>query len=735
MPICIDEKQKLFTLHTLHTTYQMAADEYNLLRHLYYGPKAEGCAFYLHVPADRGYAMQIPDAKNDRLYSPDVIPQEYPSQGSADMRSPAFAIINADGSCVSDLRYKSYRVLDGKYTLPRMPHVHISDEEMNNLPENERPETLAITLEDPISHVEVELLYGVFPAEDVITRAAVVKNVGNETFTIRKALSANLDFSFGRFDVITFYGRHAMERNLHRLEVGHGIFEIGSRRGASSHQYNPLMILADETADEISGSCYAMELVWSGGFTGCLEKDQFDQTRWQMGHMDGHFSYPLKAGETFTAPEVILTYSEHGFEQLSLNLHNTIRKHVLTGPWKDRVRPLLLNSWEACYFDFDGDTIRSIAREAKDLGFEMIVVDDGWFGKRDDDTTSLGDWSVNEEKLGCTLPQLIRDIRAMDMKFGIWIEPEMISEESELFKAHPDYALSVPGRAPVIGRNQLVLDFSRKEVVDAIFDQFCEIFAEEVPDYIKWDFNRSLSESFSKNADDQGRVFYDFMLGTYDLLSRFREKWPDILIEGCAGGGGRFDAGMLYYTPQIWCSDNTDAVDRVRIQYGTSFGYPSYSMGAHVSVSPNEQNGRVTPLATRAAVAMAGTFGYELDPRKMTDEEKAMVREQTDAYRKYAPLTLSGDYLRLTDPFRDHVGAWEICAADGSEALVTAVTLEIHGNAPQNYIRLRRLTPGAVYRDEESGREYSADMLMYAGLPVPREMFEYASHVWHFVRV
>ena len=735
MPICIDEKQKLFTLHTLHTTYQMAADEYNLLRHLYYGPKAEGCAFYLHVPADRGYAMQIPDAKNDRLYSPDVIPQEYPSQGSADMRCPAFAIINADGSCVSDLRYKSYRVLDGKYTLPRMPHVHISDEEMNNLPENERPETLAITLEDPISHVEVELLYGVFPAEDVITRAAVVKNVGNETFTIRKALSANLDFSFGRFDVITFYGRHAMERNLHRLEVGHGIFEIGSRRGASSHQYNPLMILADETADEISGSCYAMELVWSGGFTGCLEKDQFDQTRWQMGHMDGHFSYPLKAGETFTAPEVILTYSEHGFEQLSLNLHNTIRKHVLTGPWKDRVRPLLLNSWEACYFDFDGDTIRSIAREAKDLGFEMIVVDDGWFGKRDDDTTSLGDWSVNEEKLGCTLPQLIRDIRAMDMKFGIWIEPEMISEESELFKAHPDYALSVPGRAPVIGRNQLVLDFSRKEVVDAIFDQFCEIFAEEVPDYIKWDFNRSLSESFSKNADDQGRVFYDFMLGTYDLLSRFREKWPDILIEGCAGGGGRFDAGMLYYTPQIWCSDNTDAVDRVRIQYGTSFGYPSYSMGAHVSVSPNEQNGRVTPLATRAAVAMAGTFGYELDPRKMTDEEKAMVREQTDAYRKYAPLTLSGDYLRLTDPFRDHVGAWEICAADGSEALVTAVTLEIHGNAPQNYIRLRRLTPGAVYRDEESGREYSADMLMYAGLPVPREMFEYASHVWHFVRV
>ncbi len=735
MPICIDEKQKLFTLHTLHTTYQMAADEYNLLRHLYYGPKAEGCAFYLHVPADRGYAMQIPDAKNDRLYSPDVIPQEYPSQGSADMRCPAFAIINADGSCVSDLRYKSYRVLDGKYTLPRMPHVHISDEEMNNLPENERPETLAITLEDPISHVEVELLYGVFPAEDVITRAAVVKNVGNETFTIRKALSANIDFSFGRFDVITFYGRHAMERNLHRLEVGHGIFEIGSRRGASSHQYNPLMILADETADEISGSCYAMELVWSGGFTGCLEKDQFDQTRWQMGHMDGHFSYPLKAGETFTAPEVILTYSEHGFEQLSLNLHNTIRKHVLTGPWKDRVRPLLLNSWEACYFDFDGDTIRSIAREAKDLGFEMIVVDDGWFGKRDDDTTSLGDWSVNEEKLGCTLPQLIRDIRAMDMKFGIWIEPEMISEESELFKAHPDYALSVPGRAPVIGRNQLVLDFSRKEVVDAIFDQFCEIFAEEVPDYIKWDFNRSLSESFSKNADDQGRVFYDFMLGTYDLLSRFREKWPDILIEGCAGGGGRFDVGMLYYTPQIWCSDNTDAVDRVRIQYGTSFGYPSYSMGAHVSVSPNEQNGRVTPLATRAAVAMAGTFGYELDPRKMTDEEKAMVREQTDAYRKYAPLTLSGDYLRLTDPFRDHVGAWEICAADGSEALVTAVTLEIHGNAPQNYIRLRRLTPGAVYRDEESGREYSADMLMYAGLPVPREMFEYASHVWHFVRV
>ncbi|MER2151978.1 MAG: alpha-galactosidase, partial [Candidatus Limivicinus sp.] len=735
MPISIDEKNRIFTLHTKHSTYQIEADSYGILRHLYYGPRAGGSADYLYVPADRGMTMQVYDAKHDRTWSQDAIPQEYPSFGTGDMRSPAFVLQNPDKSLCADLRYKSYTVTRGKYSLPGLPHTYFSENDIAGDPQNLRPSTLAITLQDKASCVEVQLLYGVFPKYDIITRAAVITNFGKAPVTLKKALSASLDFTYGNYDLLTFYGRHAMERNLQRQEVRHGVYGIGSARGASSHQYNPFMILAERDAGETHGNCYAMEFVWSGGFTALTEKDQFDQTRWQMGCTDSHFSYPLKSGESFVTPEVLLSFSAAGFEQLTINLHDMIREHLLPAPWKDRVRPLLLNSWEGCYFDFDGEKILRLAKDAKELGLDMLVMDDGWFGKRDDDTTGLGDWYTNEGKLGMSLGSLIRRVHEKGLLFGIWIEPEMVSEDSELFRKHPGYALRIPGRPPVIGRSQMVLDFSRKEVVDCIFEQFCNTFAEEVPDYIKWDFNRSLCEAFSENAADQGSVFYRYMLGTYDLLSRFREKWPAMLIEGCAGGGGRFDAGMLYYTPQIWCSDNTDAIDRIRIQYGTSFGYPSASMGAHVSVSPNEQNGRVVPYATRAAVAMAGTFGYELDPGQMTASLREETRRQVQAFRKYAPLSLSGDYLRLSNPFTDPVAAWEIVAKDGSEAYVTAVTLEIQGNAPQNYIRLRRLSPGVLYRDENTGKMYSADMLMHAGLPVPREIFEYASHVWHFIRV
>ena len=726
MSIQFDDTGTIITLHTCSTTYQMAVDEHKILRHLYYGPRAAGDAYYLHVPADRGYAMQMADAADDRTYSLDAIPQEYPVSGAGDMRSPAFIMENPDGSAVCDLRFLCVESRSGKYTLPGMPHT-FSDE-------NDAAETLAVTLKDAVSGVEVQLLYGVLPEVDVITRNVIVKNGGDSPVVLKKVLSANLDFVYGRYDLITFYGRHAMERNYQRQEIRHGAYSIGSRRGSSSHQYNPMMILTEKDASETAGSAYAMEFVWSGAFTALAEKDQYDGTRWQMGLMDENFSYPLAPGESFTAPEVILSFSSRGIGQLSINLHDCIRRHLIRAPWKNRVRPLLLNSWEGCYFDFDGERICVLAEQAKSLGLDMIVMDDGWFGKRDDDRSGLGDWFVNEKKLGGTLSELIRVVHGMGLLFGIWIEPEMVSEDSDLMRRHPDFALAAPGRMPVQGRNQLVLDFSRKDVVDCVFEQLCATFDKAVPDYIKWDFNRSLCEAYSQNAADQGRVFYDFMLGTYDLLERLRQRYPDILIEGCAGGGGRFDAGMLYYTPQIWGSDNTDAVDRIRIQYGTSFGYPISSIGAHVSVSPNEQNGRVTPLATRAAVAMAGTFGYEFDPEHMPEEEKEEIRKQVAAYRKYAPLLMDGHYLRLTNPYEDHVGAWEVAARDGNCALVTAVTLEIHGNRPQNYIRLRGLIPGAFYRDEGSGRVWSADMLMHAGLPVPVEMCEYASHVWYLVR-
>ncbi len=725
MPIQFEEKNRTISIHTDHTTYQMKADEHNVLLHLYYGPRMDGDASYLLVPADRGFSGQLPESASERTYSLDYLPQEYPCAGTGDYRSPAFAVQNPDGSVACDLRYVRHEILEGKYALPGMPAVY----------GEHGCETLAVILRDGVSGVEARLLYGVIPELDIITRAAVITNRGSGEVALKKVLTANLDFLSGRYDLLTFYGRHGMERNLQRREVLHGEYSVGSRRGSSSHQYNPLMILAERGTTETAGASWAMEFVWSGAFAGNAGKDQYDQTRWQMGLSGENFSIPLSPGESFTAPEVIMTYSARGLEQLSLNLHDCIRKHVIRGPFRDGLRPLLLNSWESCYFDFDGERICVLAEQAKALNLDMVVMDDGWFGKRDTDTTGLGDWKVNEKKLGGRLPDLIRVVHGMGLKFGIWIEPEMVSVDSDLFRAHPDYVLAAPGRKPVFAREQLVLDFSRKEVVDCIFDQLTGIFDEEPVDYIKWDFNRNIADVWSPSARDQGRVLYDYMLGVYDLLERLLGRYPGLLIEGCAGGGGRFDAGMLYYTPQIWCSDNTDAVDRLRIQYGTSFGYPAASMGAHVSVSPNEQCGRVTSMGTRSAAAMAGTYGFELDTEHMPEEEKEEIREEVARFRKWAPLILDGHYLRLTDPFDDHAAAWEIVSRDGSEALVTAVTLEIHCNPPQNYIRLRRLIPGAVYRDAESGREYSSDLLMTAGLPVPREMYEYPSHRWHLVRV
>ena len=399
------------------------------------------------------------------------------------------------------------------------------------------------------------------------------------------------------------------------------------------------------------------------------------------------------------------------------------------------MRPVLINSWEAAYFDFNGETIYNLARQAAETGIELLVMDDGWFGKRDDDNSGLGDWQVNEEKLGGTLGGLIERINALGVKFGIWIEPEMVNEDSNLYREHPDWALKVPGRKPVRSRNQLVLDFSRKEVVDYIYEQICEVLDQGNIEYVKWDMNRSLSDIYSASGAEQGQVMYDYILGLYDFLERLTARYPDILIEGCSGGGGRFDAGMLYYTPQIWCSDNTDAIDRVKIQYGTSFGYPVSATGSHVSAVPNHQTGRITSMHTRAVTAMAGTFGYELDLSKLKEEEKEEIREQIREYHKYAKLIQNGRYYRLTNPFEQEVGAWEFVSEDQSEALVNAVMQEIHGNMTVNYVKLCGLSEDAWYKDEAEGKIYSGGALMEAGLPLPVEMGEYLAYQIHLIRI
>ena len=744
--ILYNAEKRIITIHTAHTTYQMMADEHDVLLHLYYGRRTEGEMDYLLCRYDRGFSGNPYDAADDRTYSLDLLPQEYPCLGTGDYRKTALSVTRPDGAYSCDLRYVNHFSVNGTCDIPGLPCVHDSDEES---------ETLRIMLRDRKgSGLSVDLFYGVLPELDIITRSVIVRNEGKETICLNRVLSASLDFLSGSFDLITFWGRHGMERIPQREALTHGIKMIGSDRGMSSHHYNPLIILADHTATETQGTCYAMQLAYSGGFLATAEMDAFGQIRLGTGLMEEKFRWPLAPGKSFASPQVIMACSTEGLSRLSQQLHSCIRLHITHGIWQLAARPLLLNSWEGCYFDFDGDRIVEMAKSAKDLGFDLLVMDDGWFGKRDSDTSGLGDWYANEKKLGCSLKELSARVRAEGVKFGIWAEPEMISEDSDLYRAHPDYALALPGGKPVMARNQLVLDLSRREVVDCVFNQLCGVLDGTGISYLKWDYNRSIADVYSATAtaENQGRILHRYMLGLYSLLQQLLTRYPALLIEGCSGGGGRFDAGMLFYTPQIWCSDNTDAIDRIRIQYGTSFGYPASSVGAHVSVCPNHQTGRITPLRTRGIVAMSGTFGYELDPAQLSEEEKKEVREQLRTFRKFAPILMDGLYYRLSDPASDPYAAWMQVGRDRSEAILSIVSLETGFNAPQRYVRLMGLEADKLYRIEDAfengagilsgdarrfidaDTRFAGSALMEAGLPVPIEKGEYNAYMWHIIR-
>lgn len=720
MAITFNETTRIFTLTTAHTTYQMQADAQGYLLHLYYGARTAGEMDYLLNYGDRGFSGNPNSAGSDRTYSLDALPQEYPSLGTGDFRNYALNIENADGSQCCNPVYITHEIAAGKYTLKGLPFVRAEENEA---------ETLKIILEDPVTKVELHLLYGVLEKEDIITRSVIIKNAGKAPVTVKKAQSACLDFLHGDYDLIKFYGRHAMERNMERMPVSHESTRIGSRRGTSSHQYNPGVILAGKNTNEDSGSCYGMLFVYSGNFLVEAEKDQYDQTRIQMGLTDELFAYPLEAGAEFIAPEVILSYTNKGLSRLSQQYHHCIMNHICQGKYVHANRPVLINSWEAAYFDFTGDTIVELAKEAKALGIDMVVMDDGWFGKRNDDNSSLGDWYVNEEKLGGTLTKLIERVNAEGVKFGIWIEPEMVSEDSDLYREHPDWAITIPGRKPVRSRNQLVLDFSRKEVRDDIFKRICAVLDQGNVEYIKWDMNRSLADIYAPN------VTYDYVLGVYDFLEKLMNRYSDILIEGCSGGGGRFDAGMLYYTPQIWCSDNTDAINRTRIQYGTSFFYPVAAMGSHVSAVPNHQTGRVTSMHTRGVAAMSGTFGYELNPALLNAKEKAEIRAQLAQYREYQELIREGDYYRLSNPFQDNFAAWMVVSDDRSKALVSVIRLTAEANPPAAYVTLKGMEEDAFYREKTTGKVYPGAALMEAGILLPAAVSEYEAYQIELERV
>lgn len=717
MAIIYDENTQIFSLHTNNSTYQMKVDDHRYLLHLYYGTRIDAQMDYMLTYYDRGFSGNPYDSDGDRTYSLDVLPQEFPVLGTGDYRGTALKIREENDCYGCDLRYAGHDITDEKYEIPGLPAAY-----------SDQAQTLNITLRDDRIGVEITLIYGVLEDCDVITRSVKVTNTGKDKLHLEKVSSACLDFLYGTYDVISFYGRHTMERNVQRTSVSHGRQVFGSTRGASSHQYNPFIILAHSDVTEQMGECYGAAFVYSGNFCAEVEKDQYEQIRFTMGLSEEQFSYPLQSGETFYAPEVVLSYSAEGLNHLSHNFHQCVREHICRGKYKDQVRPVLINSWETCYFDFDANAIVELAERAAELGIEMVVLDDGWFGHRDDDNSSLGDWEVNEAKLGCSLCELTERVHEKGVQFGIWIEPEMISEDSNLYRNHPEWVLQIPGKKPVLARNQLVLDFSDPQVVQFIFEKISHVLKQGKIDYVKWDMNRSLADIYSGSTSSQGRVLYDYMLGVYRLLDMLTSEFPEILWEGCSGGGGRFDLGMLYYTPQIWCSDNTDAIDRIRIHYGTSFGYPLSTMGSHVSATPNHQTGRETDLHTRGVVSLTGAYGYELDLGKLSEEEKEQVKEQIEIYHKVAPLIQNGKYYRLSDPFTEECGAWMIVDEEKKSALFSVVMLNIHGNMPVIYVRLAGLDADKKYRDTASGKVYAGEALMSYGLPIPLERGDYQAY-------
>lgn len=711
--MAITVKDKIFNLETENTLYQMKVDRFGVLNHLWYGEKTDCCMDYLLDYPDAGFSGNIYEAENERTYSLNTLPQEYSTSGVGDFRISAISVTHEDGSNALDLRVREYQIKKGKYEIPGLPAVYAKEDEA---------ETLEITLKDTATEAEVILKYGVFEKEDVITRSVVVKNSGKTPIVINKVHSMCLDIPYGDWEWMHFYGRHTMERQAERVPVLHGISESSSSRGTSSHHQNPAVLLCEKDCTETSGHCIGAALMYSGGFQAQVEKDQLEQIRLVMGIHPDTFEWTLEAGEAFYTPEVILSCSTTGFAKLSQNFHHIIRNHVCRGTYQLSSRPVLINNWEATYFDFNEEKILNIARQASKLGIDMMVLDDGWFGKRDGDCSGLGDWFVNEKKLNGGLKALVEKINAMGMKFGLWFEPEMVSEDSDLYRNHPDWAIQIPGRKPMRSRYQLVLDMSNPEVVDYLYGVMSAILRENHIEYVKWDMNRSISDWYTATLS-RGRQMempHRYVLGLYELLEKLTSEFPDVLFEGCSGGGGRFDAGMMYYCPQIWCSDDTDAHERTFIQYGTSFFYPTSTVGSHVSAVPNHQTGRITSIETRGVVAMAGSFGYELDLNQLSEEEKAVVAKQVTHYKEYQSLIYNGDYYRLANPFEDGMSAWSWISEDKKTILVQGVLFRAKPNVLRKTLRLMGLEAKKNYKIAGTEEVYTGVALMSGGVLLQR---------------
>jgi len=707
MAIIYEKDTKVFHLKTKKTSYILKVLESNHLAQLYWGKKINTNNLDYLIEKNL-WGSFLANTDNILTFQLEATAQEYPGYGTTDLRSPAVELQFKDGTTATDFRYDGYKIYKGKLPLSGLPSTYIENEE--------EAETLEISLKDELKNVKIVLTYNVFEAFDAIAKSVKIINESEENINIIRALSSNVDFKEDDFDFIHLSGAWARERHIVRTPLRSGMQSVESRRGASENY----------------GDVYGFSLVYSGNFLAGVEVDMYSKARAQIGINPFDFNWLLEKNEEFQTPEAVLVYSPNGLTGMSHIYNNLYGKRLCRGKYRDKVRPILINNWEATYFDFNETNIKEIAKEASNLGIELFVLDDGWFGKRDDDTTSLGDWFVNEEKIKGGLGKLSKEINEMGLQFGLWFEPEMISPKSELYEKHPDWCIHIPGRNRSTAREQLILDLSRKEVCDYVIETVSNVLENASISYVKWDMNRNMSEigSLGLPPERQRETAHRYMLGLYRILEEITTKFPDILFESCSGGGGRFDPGMLYYMPQTWTSDDTDAIERLKIQFGTSLVYPSASMGCHVSAVPNHQVNRITSIDTRGIVAMAGNFGYELDITKLTQEEKDAIKDQVKLYKEIRETIQFGDTFRLLSPFESNEVAWMSISKDKSEIVVNYVKQYAEANKWNKPLRLKGLEDDAKYTVVDSGMILGGDELMNIGLVIPELKGDYAATQW-----
>ena len=725
MNIAVHESKGIFHLYNEKISYLIGILPDGQAGNLYYGKRIHDREEYDYLlePARRSHSVYMSDESGNELesrgFSAENLRMEYGVFGNGDFREPAVMVRHEDGSRVSCFRYRSYKIMKGKPELEGLPSTYTEDDG--------EAMTLQLFLEDAVAGLELVLNYTIFAAEGIIARSAFFYNKGTETLVLERAMSMCLDLPDPEYEWIQLSGSWARERHPVTRPLAPGAVSIESLRGHSSHQQNPFIVLKRPTADEKQGEVMGFSLVYSGNFLARAEEDCYEAVRVMMGiHPDG-FSWKLEAGESFQTPEAVMVWTDRGLGGMSRIYHDLYRTRLARGYWRDRPRPILCNNWEATYFDFNEEKLLQIAAKARDCGVELFVLDDGWFGARRSDHAGLGDWYANRDILPGGIKGLSEKVEALGMKFGLWFEPEMVNPDSDLYRAHPDWVLSVPGRPRSLSRRQCILDFSRPEVVDHIHDMMYRILKESKISYIKWDMNRSMSECWSAAlpADRQGETAHRYILGVYDLYRRLTTEFPMVLFESCAGGGARFDPGMLAYAPQAWCSDDTDAMERVKIQYGTSYCYPISSIGSHVSAVPNHQTGRITPLATRAAAAFFGTYGYELDLNRLSEEEQEQVSAYSAFMKQYRDLIQFGDFYRLRSPFEHNESGWMTVSKDKKTALAAGFRELGRPNQGFRRLRLDGLDPDRTYRvtvpacfggDDSKSVVRTGDELMQIGL-------------------